>query len=74
MGELIGAERTGTVTGFDEAAGLGTVVDAEGRELPFQCIEIADGTRTIPVGAAVRYTVRPKLGRYEAAMIRRLDA
>ena len=64
------SERTGTVTAFDEAVGLGTVTDTEGRELLFHCIEIADGTRTIEVGAAVRYGVRPKLGRHEAMAVR----
>jgi len=65
-----GAERRGTVDGFDEAAGLGTITDADGRTYPFHCIEIADGSRTIDVGAAVRFDVLAKLGRWEAASIR----
>lgn len=66
-------ERIGTVTAFDEAAGLGSVTDADGRELPFHCIEIADGSRSIAVGTAVRFVVRRKLGRHEAMSVRRCD-
>jgi cold shock CspA family protein len=59
---------TGTVRAFDEAAGLGVVVDTAGRELPFHCTEIADGTRTIEVGTAVAFAVvAGRLGRWEAA-------
>ena len=65
-----GAVRSGVVTGFDERVGLGEVTDADGTVVPFQCIVIADGTRRIDVGAAVEYTLLPKLGRYEAADIR----
>jgi len=61
----------GVVTHFDEAAGLGTVTTDDGTAYPFQCTQIADGTRTIPVGAAVAFEVRPwHLGRYEATVIR----
>jgi cold shock CspA family protein len=60
---------TGTVTAFDQASGLGTIV-AEELEVPFHCISIADGTRTIEVGAAVQFELLAKLGRYEAADIR----
>ena len=60
---------TGTVTEFDADIGLG-VIDTDGVRYPFHCIEIADGTRTIAVGADVAFDVLPKLGRYEAAGIR----
>ena len=33
---------------------------------PFHCIAIADGSRTIAVGTAVKFDLLPKLGRYEA--------
>lgn len=63
-------ERTGIVTAFDEAVGLGTVTDAAGDEFGFHCIEIADGSRSIDVGAPVRFDVRRKLGRSEAFALR----
>ena len=58
------------MTEFDEAAGLGTVTAGDGTRYPFQCTQIADGTRTVPVGAAVAFEVRAwHLGRYEATAI-----
>ena len=60
-------EHEGTVVAFDGEAGLGTVRDEDGNDWPFHCIEIADGTRDIPVGTAVTFGVIAKLGRYEAA-------
>lgn len=62
----------GTVTAFDEARGRGTVTTADGRVYEFHATRIADGTRRIPVGAVVRFTVVPALlGRFEAAEITR---
>ena len=60
----------GTVAEFDEPSGLGVITTADGVEFPFHCVEIADGTRTIDVGAAVEFEPRRKLGRIEAATIR----
>jgi cold shock CspA family protein len=65
-----GTVRLGTVTAFDEAAGLGVVTGADGAVHPFHCIEIADGSRTIAVGAAVDFGLLAKFGRWEAAGIR----
>jgi len=60
----------GTVTEFDEAAGLGTVTTGDGTAYPFQCTQIADGTRTIAPGTAVTSGVRPwHSGRYKATAI-----
>ena len=54
---------SGVVTEFDEARGLGTV-EAGGIAYPFHCTQIADGTRTIAVDAAVTFEVAPgHLGR-----------
>jgi cold shock CspA family protein len=62
----------GVVTAFDEAAGLGTVTADDGTPFPFQCTQIADGTRAIDVGAVVTFAVRPwHQGRYEAVAITR---
>ena len=62
----------GTVTAFDEAAGLGTVRDgADGRDYGFHCTAIADGTRTIAVDTTVTFTVIPgHQGRWEASELR----
>jgi cold shock CspA family protein len=57
----------GTVTAFDDHVGLGTVTAVDGAEYLFHCVEIADGSRTIAVGAAVEFELLPKLGRYEAS-------
>ena len=43
---------TGTVTEFDDAAGLGTITSDDGTTYAFHCTAIADGTRTIANGAA----------------------
>jgi cold shock CspA family protein len=62
---------TGSVAEFDEAKGYGTVRTDDGRELFFHCTQIADGTRTIPVGVNVEFDIVPgHNGRWEAADIR----
>jgi cold shock CspA family protein len=63
---------SGTVVEFDDAAGIGRVRDdgPDGATRFFHCTAIADGTRTIEVGAKVTYDVRPgHLGQWEAAAI-----
>jgi cold shock CspA family protein len=60
----------GTVTDFDERVGLGTVTGDDGRAYPFHCTQVADGSRTIEVGARVSFDVWPRLGAYEAAGLR----
>jgi cold shock CspA family protein len=60
----------GTVTAFDEARALGVVTTADGTAYPFHSVSIADGSRTIDVGAPVSFAVLLKLGRREAADIR----
>lgn len=59
----------GTVVSFDDGMGLGEVKSADGTRLQFHCMELSDGTRSIEVGANVRFRVISKLGRYEAADI-----
>lgn len=63
--------RVGRVDSFDEARGIGTVVDADsGAPFPFHCTAIADGTRTIAEGTAVVFTMHPgRLGRVEARSV-----
>ena len=60
----------GRVTDFDEHVGLGHVVDDGGAEYLFHCVEIADGSRRIEVGARVDFDLMSKLGHLEAAQLR----
>ena len=60
--------RLGSVASFDEARGIGTVLDDDGATFAFHCTQIAGGTRTIRVGTRVRYALTPgALGEWEAA-------
>jgi CspA family cold shock protein len=59
----------GTVREFDEAKGIGEIVDGDGRRFLFQCIEIADGTREIDVGQPVRFRTLPRFGAFQAGAI-----
>ena len=52
----------GRVTAFDADRALGTVTADEGAEFGFHSTAIADGTRTIEVGARVVFDVRAGLG------------
>jgi cold shock CspA family protein len=59
--------RKGTVAEFDDYIGLGIVRGDEGGEWPFHCTQIADGSRSINVGAPVVFDVAPGgPGRWEA--------
>jgi hypothetical protein len=57
---------------------MGTVIPA-GRDgppggYPFHCTQIADGSRTVEVGAQVVFRVIPgRLGRWEAGALRKTD-
>jgi cold shock CspA family protein len=60
----------GVVATFDDARGLGEVAAEDGATYPFHCTAIADGTRTIAEGAAVRFeVVAGRMGRWEAARL-----
>lgn len=61
---------SGKVIAFDEHVGLGEVESDDGAVYLFHCVEIADGSRTIEVGAAVEFDVMRKLGRSEASQLR----
>ena len=64
---------TGRVAAFDRHAGFGTVRSDDGTELFFHCTAIADGSRSIDVGAEVRFEIVPgHHGRWEAAAVERL--
>lgn len=66
------ALHVGTVVAFDAAVGLGEVERSDGRRFLFHCIELADGTRSIEVPAAVTFGLLCKLGRYEASAVTRV--
>lgn len=63
------ASRLGTVVGFDEHRGLGTVVDDQGIERHFHCVEIDGGGRQIAVGTRVRFEVGFRVLRWEAVSV-----
>jgi len=55
---------------FDAHRGLGVVEDRDGTRYDFHCTRITGGSRSLRVGAAVRYDVVPgALGRWEADAI-----
>lgn len=61
---------SGTVTAYDEHLGFGTVTVDGGGEHWFHCTQIADGSRTVPVGAKVRFGLAPgHHGRWEAIRV-----
>ena len=60
----------GTVAEWDESVGIGTIAADDGSSYFFHCTQIADGTRTIEAGAAVRFEIMAgHLGRWEAARV-----
>jgi len=68
----LGVRTGGLVATFDESEGLGTLTDAVGGTWPFHCVAIADGTRTVPVGAEVEFALASGHGgRIEAVGITR---
>jgi cold shock CspA family protein len=72
---LDGRPTFGTVSAFDDHRGLGTVTDDRGREWPFHCTAIADGSRTIEVGTAVVFRPAPgHLGRMEAVEVQQVGS
>ena len=62
----------GTITQFDPGRGLGTVTAEDGTDYVFHVIEIADGTRMIDVGQAVRFQPLAKFGHYQACRLRKV--
>jgi cold shock CspA family protein len=61
---------TGRVVSFDSPRGLGVIEGDDGSRHAFHCTEVADGSRSVPVGARVVYAVAPGvLGSWEATGI-----
>ncbi len=67
-----GVPRRGVVTEFDAERGLGVVRGEDGRELPFHCTRLVDGSRQVEVGTAVVYEVVAGPARWEAGGIVKL--
>lgn len=64
------AAMRGEVVEFDEHVGLGRVRAGDGRVFLFHCTQLVDGTRTVEVGAVVRFeVVAGHSGRWEAARV-----
>ena len=60
----------GTVSEFDDAAGLGTITAEDGTAFRFHCTAITEGTRTIEVDTKVEFELRPaRHGSYEAGTV-----
>jgi CspA family cold shock protein len=60
----------GTVVDFDDDKGWGAIAEEGGPQRFFHCTAIADGTRTIEVGAEVTFEVTAgHNGRYEATAV-----
>ena len=63
-------QRTGRVVVFDAERGLGEIEEPDGTRRAFHCTQVADGSRTVPVGAVVRYVLVPSsLGAWEASEV-----
>lgn len=69
MSDITTDRLNGIVSGFDDARGLGEI-DVHGATVPFHCVSIADGSRTIAIGTSVTFVLLAKLGRREAGDIR----
>ena len=63
-------QRSGRVVVFDVDRGLGEIEEPDGTRRAFHCTQIADGSRTVAVGATVRYVLVPaSLGAWEASEV-----
>ncbi len=52
---------TGVIEGFDDRRGDGFLLSDDGHRFYFHCVDIANGSRTVPNG--VRATARRGVGR-----------
>lgn len=64
---------SGTIAEFDEHKGIGLVVRSDGRRLFFHCTALADGSRSITVGAKVVFQAAAGHGgHWEATSVTKL--
>ena len=70
----VGAPVRGHVAGFDAGRGTGVVESDDGRQLPFHCTRLSDGSRTVDVGDPVVFEVGPgpEPGGWEATTVVKL--
>ena len=66
---LLTGRHDGVVAEFDAFVGLGYISAANSDKYLFHCIEIADGSRDIPVGCAVSFETVERFHRAEACKI-----
>lgn len=66
--------RTGKVASFDDARGMGSIVDGNNKVYPFHCVSIADGTRQIDVNQPVEFVVGFAVARVEAVAVTKIPA
>jgi hypothetical protein len=57
---------TGVVVAFDAHAGIGEIRDQQGKALPFHCMSLSDGSRSVDIGTHVKFVVRFHVRREEA--------
>lgn len=66
--------REGTVVAFDAHVGLGAIALEGSSEVPFHCIVVDDGSRSVRVGQRVLVRVAPSFrGASEATWVHKLD-
>jgi hypothetical protein len=64
------SQRVGRVVAFDSKRGLGEIEEGDGMRRAFHCTQVADGSRSVSLGATVRYVLVPaSLGAWEAAEV-----
>lgn len=66
--------RVGQVVAFDAHAGLGEIQDQQGKAWPFHCVSLSDGSRSVEIGAHVKFVVRFHVMRDEAFEIEVVQA
>ncbi|MDA8271852.1 MAG: cold shock domain-containing protein [Actinomycetota bacterium] len=73
LNALVMVSGSGVVKEFDESVGLGVITSSDGKDLPFHCTMISDGTRTIEIGRPVCFRVFAAVkGRVEAIEVGKL--
>jgi cold shock CspA family protein len=72
MSSDLSASSTGVVTEFSDPSGLGVITDESGRQWPFHCVSLEDGTRTVEIGVRVSFVEGFRVARPEAVHIIRL--
>jgi len=72
MSSDLSASSTGVVSEFSDPSGLGVITDENGRQWPFHCVSLEDGTRSVEIGVRVSFVQGFRVARPEAVHIIRL--